>query len=260
MNILDSVLTDLAAESAELDDLVAPLDEAGWRTATPAVGWDIAHQIAHLTWTDRAAVLAATGDPDWDPVVTAAMENPSGFVDKAASHAARASCDEILIHWRHARETLAAVLRSVPAGQKISWFGPPMSATSMATARFMETWAHGLDVADALGVRRSITDRIRQVVHLGVRTRDFSFATHGKEAPVSEFRVELTSPSGELWTFGPDTADQRVSGSAADFALLVTQRGHRADADLVAEGPDADRWLDYAQAFAGPPGPGRPPE
>ena len=93
-----------------------------------------------------------------------------------------------------------------------------------------------------------------------MRTRDFSFATHGKDAPASEFRVELTSPSGELWTFGPETADQRVTGSAADFALLVTQRRHRADVDLVAEGADADRWLDYAQAFAGLPGPGRPPE
>ena len=67
----------------------------------------------------------------------------------------------------------------------------------MATARFMETWAHGLDVADALGVRRQVTDRIRHVVHLGVRTRDFAFATHGADAPGSEFRVELTSPSGE---------------------------------------------------------------
>jgi uncharacterized protein (TIGR03084 family) len=148
----------------------------------------------------------------------------------------------------------------VPSGQKISWFGPPMSAASMATARFMETWAHGLDVADALGVRRSISDRIRHVVHLGVRTRDFSFVTHGQDAPASEVRVELTSPSGELWTFGPEAADQRVSGSAADFALLVTQRRHRADVDLVADGPDADRWLDYAQAFAGLPGAGRPPE
>ena len=260
MTILDSVLTDLAAESAALDDLVAPLDEAGWRTATPAIGWDIAHQIAHLAWTDEAAVLAATADPGWDQVIAAAAADPSGFVDKSASHAAGAPGSDILTHWRHARETLAQVLRSVPSGQKISWFGPPMSATSMATARFMETWAHGLDVADALGVRRSISDRIRHVVHLGVRTRDFSFATHGQDAPASDFRVELTSPSGELWTFGPEAADQRVSGSAADFALLVTQRRHRADVDLVAEGPDADRWLDYAQAFAGLPGAGRPPE
>ena len=260
MNILDSVLTDLASETAELDCLVAPLDEAGWRTATPAIGWDIAHQIAHLTWTDRAAVLAATRDPDWDRVIAAAMEDPSGFVDQAATQAARAPGHDLLTHWRHGRETLADVLRSVPSGQRISWFGPPMSATSMATARFMETWAHGLDVADALGVRRQLTDRIRHVVHLGLRTRDFSFATHGQDAPASEFRVELTSPSGDLWAFGPEAADQRITGSAADFALLVTQRRNRADVDLEAEGADADRWLDYAQAFAGLPGPGRPPE
>lgn len=257
--ILDTVLADLATESAELDDLVAPLDDAGWRTTTPAEGWDIAHQVVHLAWTDEAAVLAATDKAGWDKVVVAAIEDPSGFVDKAASHGAREQGRDILSRWRHARETLAEVLLSLPPEQRISWFGPPMSATSMATARFMETWAHGLDIADALAVRRVFTDRIRHVVHLGVRTRDFSFATRGRDAPTSEFRVELTSPSGQVWTFGPESAEQRVTGTAADFALLVTQRRHRADLDLVAVGADADDWLDYAQAFAGPPGPGRRP-
>ena len=41
--------------------------------------------------------------------------------------------------------------------------------------------------------------------------------------------------------------------------LRVTQRLHRDDLDLVATGPVADRWLDLAQAFAGPPGGGREP-
>lgn len=40
----------------------------------------------------------------------------------------------------------------------------------------------------------------------------------------------------------------------------MTQRVHRTDTDLTATGPDADRWLDIAQAFAGPAGPGRTPE
>jgi len=257
--LLDTVLADLAAETAELDELVAPLDDAGWRTPTPAVGWDIAHQIVHLAWTDEAAVLAATDKAGWDEIVVAALEDPEGFVDRAAAHGSRERGRDILTRWRHSRETLAEVLASLPAGQRISWFGPPMSATSMATARFMETWAHGLDVADALGVRREVTDRIRHVVHLGVRTRDFSFATRGRDAPPTEIRVELTSPSGQTWTFGPDEAEQQVTGSATDFALLVTQRRHRADLDLVATGADADDWLDYAQAFAGPPGPGRRP-
>jgi uncharacterized protein (TIGR03084 family) len=260
VTILDTVLSDLAAESAGIDDLVAPLDEAGWRTATPAEGWDIAHQVVHLAWTDEAAVLAAKDPAGWDKILVAAIEDPSGFVDKAASHGARERGRDILSRWRHARETLAEVLRSLPSDQRISWFGPPMSTTSMATARFMETWAHGLDIADALGVRRAFTDRIRHVVHLGVRTRDFSFAARGQDAPTSEFRVELVSPAGEVWAFGPESADQRVTGSAADFALLVTQRRHRSDTDLVADGGEADDWLDYAQAFAGPPGLGRRPE
>jgi uncharacterized protein (TIGR03084 family) len=97
------------------------------------------------------------------------------------------------------------------------------------------------------------------VAHLGVRTRNFSFGVHGLEPPAEEFLVELRSPSGETWSWGPADAPQSVRGSAYDFCLRVTQRRHRDDLDLVAHGPDADRWLDLAQAFAGPPGPGREP-
>ena len=137
------------------------------------------------------------------------------------------------------------------------WFGPPMSAASMATARFMETWAHALDVYDAAGERPAPTDRIRHVAHLGVRTRNYSYSVHQEEPPADEFRVELTAPSGELWTWGPEDAAQSVRGPAYDFCLLVTQRVNRADTDLVAVGADAEHWLGIAQAFAGPPGPGR---
>jgi len=254
MSVLDEVLADLAAESDELDALVAPLDEAGWRQPTPAKGWDIAHQVVHLAWTDRAAIAAATDKVAWDEIVLRAIADVDGFVDAAAAEGAQATGAEILAQWREGREQLAAVLRAVPAGEKLPWFGPPMSPTSMATARFMETWAHGLDVVEALGAERQPSDRVRHVVHLGVRTRNFAFGVHDLEAPAEEFRVALKAPSGELWVFGPEDAEQRVTGSAADFALLVTQRRHRDDLDLVATGPDADRWLDVAQAFAGPPG------
>ena len=129
----------------------------------------------------------------------------------------------------------------------------------MATARFMETWAHGRDVAEALGVVPPRDDRVRHVVHIGIRTRGFSFAGRGLQAPSAPIHVALTLPSGALHEDGPADADQSVRGSAYDFALLVTQRVHRDDADLVAVGPDADRWLDVAQAFAGPSGGGRAP-
>jgi hypothetical protein len=235
---LCQVVADLATEGDVLDELVAPLDEAGWRTPTPAAGWDVAHQVAHLAWTDEMALHAATDKEAWDASVLKALEDPEGFVDKEADRLSQVPPAELLSRWREGRARLAETLLGLPDGTKLPWYGPPMSATSMATARFMETWAHSLDV----------------------RTRDFAFSVHRLEAPAEQFRVELASPGGETWTFGPEDAAQSVRGSAYDFCLLVTQRRHRDDLDLVATGPDADRWLDIAQAFAGPPGGGREPQ
>ena len=259
MSTLDDVLADLEAEGDQLDDLVASLDDSGWRTPTPAEGWDVAHQVAHLAWTDECAVKAATDKAAWDEVVLEAIADPDGFVDVEATAGAQAPPEQLLERWRTGRGLLTKVLREYPSDQKLPWFGPPMSATSMATARFMETWAHGRDVADGLGVTLPPSDRVRHVVHLGVRTRGFAFANNGLEPPAEPIRVSLTLPSGASFEHGPEEAEQSVTGSAYDFALLVTQRAHRADLALVATGPDADRWLDIAQAFAGPSGGGRPP-
>ena len=262
MSLLDDVLDDLAAEGDALEGAVAPLDEAGWRTPTPAAGWDVATTVVHLAWTDEVACLAAAARRDkepWDAVVLEAIADPEGYVDAQALAGATASGAEILSRWRTARPALRAALRAVPEGGRLPWFGPPMSPTSMATARFMETWAHALDVYDALGIAYRPTDRIRHVAHLGVRTRGFAFAQHGLEAPADDVHVELTAPSGEVWEWGPPEASDRVSGPAYDFCLRVTQRRHRDDLDLVAEGDTAERWLEIAQAFAGPPGRGRSP-
>jgi len=258
-DLLDTVLRDLAAEGDRLEGIVSGLTEDGWRTPTPAVGWDVAAQVAHLAWTDEVAVFAASDKEKWDEVVVQAIGDPDGFADSAAMAGAAADPGDILRRWRTARWSLQETLRSFPAGQRLPWFGPPMSPTSMATARFMETWAHSLDVAEALEVPPAPSDRIRHVAHLGVRTRNFAFGVHGLEPPAEEFGVTLVSPSEEVWSWGPEDADQTVTGSAYDFCLLVTRRRHRADTDLVAFGADADRWLDIAQAFAGPPGEGRSP-
>jgi uncharacterized protein (TIGR03084 family) len=258
MSLLDELLDDLRAESDRLWNVVSGLDDDGWITPTPATGWTVATQIAHLLWTDEVAVVAATDKDAWDALVRQALEDPTGYVDKAAHEIARLSPEAMLARWGEAREALPRALREYPEGERMPWFGPPMSPASMATARFMETWAHALDVYDALEVVPEISDRIRHVTHLGVRTRSFAFSVHGLEAPAEEFRVELTAPSGELWAWGPEDAAQSVRGPALDFCLLVTQRVHREDTELVATGAEAERWLTIAQAFAGPAGGGRP--
>jgi uncharacterized protein (TIGR03084 family) len=164
---------------------------------------------------------------------------------------------DLLTDWRVTRGRLHDALLAVPEGRKLPWFGPPMSAPSMATARLMETWAHGLDVADALGVKRPPTERLRSIAHIGVRTRDYAFVVNNLAPPAEPFLVELRGPGGDTWSWGPPDAAQRVTGSAEDFCFLVTQRRPASALDVTAHGPDAQRWLRIAQAFAGPPGPGR---
>ncbi|HEY5842996.1 MAG TPA: TIGR03084 family metal-binding protein [Mycobacterium sp.] len=257
MSAAGHVIDDLRAESEELDLLVAPLADADWATGTPAPGWSIAHQIAHLLWTDRVALVSVTDEAGFADVLAAAAGNPTGFVDAGAEELAVTPPAVLLADWRVTRRRLHDALAAVPDGRKLLWFGPPMSAASMATARLMETWAHGLDVADALGVHRPATARMRSIAHIGVRTRDYAFVVHGLTPPTDPFRVTLRAPDGDTWAWGPEDATQRVTGSAEDFCALVTQRRPRGELDVVADGPDAERWLEIAQAFAGPPGPGR---
>ena len=254
---LKPVLADLQAESEDLDALVSALSDEAWATPTPAEGWTIAHQIAHLAWTDAAATLAVTDPEAFAGEVQKAFATSATAVDDAAAEGAARPPQELLASWRDGRAALAAVLLTSPPGARIVWFGPPMSATSMATARLMETWAHGQDIADALGVTRLPTPRLRHVAHLGVRTRDFAFLVRDRTPPAEPFRVELHAPDGSIWIWGSDDAAQSVTGPALDFCLLVTRRRHRDDLALVAVGSDADAWLDIAQAFAGPPGAGR---
>jgi uncharacterized protein (TIGR03084 family) len=250
-------VAELRAESDDLDALVAPLDAQRWADPTPAPGWTIAHQIGHLLWTDRAALLAVTDEAAFAEMLAAALQDAEGFVDAGAAQLAATPAAELLDEWRVTRGRLHDELLAVPDGRKLPWFGPPMSATSMATARLMETWAHGLDVADALGVERRATARLRSIAHIGVRTRDFAFTINKLTPPTEPFRVELRGPEGDTWTWGPPDAAQRVSGSAEDFCFLVTQRRPLDALDITASGADAQRWLRIAQAFAGPPGPGR---
>jgi uncharacterized protein (TIGR03084 family) len=253
-----ALLTDLAAETTALRDRIDPLPEAAWRYPTPAPGWTIGDQISHLAYFDDVAVMAAT-DPDAFASLqashAAAAENP----DTIAARYRALEPSELLEWFGRARARLLEAFAGLDPSVRVPWFGPPMGVPSMITARLMETWAHGQDIADALGAQREPTARLQHVAHLGVIARSYSYVARGLRAPDEPVRVELTAPSGELWTWGPADARDRVTGPALDFCLLVTQRRHRADTAVIAYGPAAEQWLSIAQAFAGPPGPGRKP-
>jgi len=259
--LLHALLVDLAAESADLDTRVAVLDDAGWSTPTPAAGWDVRDTINHLAATDADALLALTDRAGFDALLGrllagGAEEHVEGLVAQRRA----LSPAQVLAGWRAGRDALQDALWTADPAVRVPWFGPPMSPASFVTARLMETWAHGQDVADALGQSRPATARLRSVAEIGVRARPYSYAAHARLTPDAPVRVELTGPNGEAWSWGPPDAADVVRGPALDFCLLVTQRRHRDDLALEARGPLADEWMGIAQAFAGPPGSGREPQ
>jgi uncharacterized protein (TIGR03084 family) len=256
---MGALTADLAAESAVLYEVLSVLAETDWRRDTPAAGWTVRDQVTHLAYFDETATLSAT-DPDRFRAEAGQLTaEGSDFPDRVAERFRDRSGAEVFAWLQRARREYLTVFGALDPATALPWYGPPMSAASSVTARLMETWAHGQDVFDALGLVRRPTARLRHVAHLGVRTLGWSFGLRGRPVPETPVRVELEGPGGELWTWGPDDAGDRVTGSALDFCLLVTQRRHRSATTLVAQGPVADAWLDLAQAFAGAPGPGRPP-
>ena len=256
---MGALTADLAAESAELYEVLSVLAEPEWDRDTPAAGWTVRDQVTHLAYFDATAVLSAT-DPDrFRAEMEVIVAEGPDFPDRIAEQHRGLSGAEAFAWLQRERRAYLDTFGALDPGTQLPWYGPPMSAASSVTARLMETWAHGQDVVDALGLTRRPTARLRHVAHLGVRTFGWSFLVRGLEAPAVPVRVELAGPDGEPWTWGPEDAADRVSGPAEDFCLLVVQRRHRSQTALTATGPVADRWLDVAQAFAGAPGPGRTP-
>lgn len=262
--LVEELLADLAAESADLDARVAQLPAAAWLTSTPSAGWDIRDTLTHLHQTDLDALFALADPGGFTAFIErayAAELKPGelGHVEGTVDAGRSTDPLQLLADWRADRARLDAALRAVPEGVRVPWFGPAMSVPSFITARLMETWAHGQDVVDALGQTREGTSRLRHVAEIGVRARPFAYLINGLEPRASPVRVELVAPEGELWSWGPATADDTVHGPALDFCLLVTQRRHRDDVKLTVTGDGAVQWIAIAQAYAGAAGSGREP-
>jgi uncharacterized protein (TIGR03084 family) len=267
MATLPELLVDLDDEYVELRRLLEhlPPDAAQWDLATPAEGWAVRDQVSHLAFFDDAGRLALVEPEAFAEEADQAMARGGDPMEEHLLKGRTMDGDQLLSWWGRAHRGMADALALADPGARVPWYGPPMGLLSFVSARLMETWAHGQDVADALHHRRVPTDRLRHIAHLGVRARPFSYVARGRELPSGRIDVVLTAPSGEPWRWeigdaGPDSPPAAsVRGSALDFCLLVTQRRNLADTGLVATGDQATDWMGLAQAFAGPPGPGRPP-
>jgi uncharacterized protein (TIGR03084 family) len=261
---VSEVRDDLLAEQAALDAVVADLTAEQFALPTPSPRWSVADQLAHLTYFDRNAALAIT-DPDAFPATVHALLESAAGGDEGVDAFVLGEWrdlppDDLRAAWRDGRALLADAASTLQNDTRIAWYGPSMGAKSFLTARLMEVWAHGQDIVDTVGADRPATDRLRHIAQLGSITRKWSYLNRGLEPPEGEVAIVLTAPSGATWTFGDEGATENtVTGSAEDFCLVVTQRRHVDDTDLVVTGDVARDWLIRAQAFAGPPTDGPAP-
>jgi enediyne biosynthesis protein E11 len=253
------VFADLTAEGEALDKILAGFDVSQWALPTPAPGWTVKHQIAHMASVFHIAGLAGS-DPDLFVRMTAGAEKDFDAAVAALLQPYLAAAPaELLDRWRTELDTSVVTLAALPPDQLVPWVARQLPARVLACAGLMELFAHGQDIADTVGAPREYTDRIGHLAWFGTRNRDFGYQVRGLTPPGDEFRFELTAPSGAVWQFGPADAEQRITGPAVDFCLLVTRRRHRDDLAVRATGADADAWLDIAQAYRGSPGAGRQP-
>jgi uncharacterized protein (TIGR03084 family) len=266
MTTLPELLADLEDEFADLRQLVAPLGAHApeWDRSTPAEGWAVRDQISHLAFFDDAGRMAMVEPEVFAKVAEQAMAQTGDPMEEHLVKGRAMDGQELLAWWDEAHRGMVDAFADADPAARVPWYGPPMGVLSFISARLMETWAHGQDVADALSRSRQPSPRLRHVAHLGVRARPFSYLVRGREAPPGRIDVLLAAPSGEPWQWqigaseddGPASV---VRGPALDFCLVVTQRRNLADTALEVEGDRAREWMSLAQAFAGPPGPGRPP-
>ncbi len=248
---LNEMIADLESEQDSLDQIVADLDEASWKLATDSPGWSIADQISHLQFFDERASLAMN-DPDAFAVDRRLIIS-SAPQDLSVELGRQVSAGELLDAWRHSRRALIDAAMKVDPTVRVPWYGPSMAVKSFLTARLMECWAHGEDIAQAVGALRKPSARLKHVAHIGVGARVFSLMINQLPEDSRSIRVELTAPDGELWTWGDESSEQRVLGDALDFCLVVTQRRALPDSQLTVLGDSATRWMQIAQAFAGAP-------
>lgn len=249
---MKQICSDLKAEHGALEAVLVDLEEDKWLTMTPSPGWNIKDQVCHLAYFDGRVALSVIDPEAFKKHLEEVLTDMNGFMQKLDSLGKDMSIPELLDWWRRERKKMLDAYAGIGPKDRLVWYGPPMSALSSATARLMETWVHGQDIFDALKLKRTNTDRLRNIAHLGVTTFGWSYINRGMEVPQTQIRVELTAPSGDLWTWGPEGAENKVNGPAEDFCLVVAQRRNVGDTDLHVVGDAARDWMEKAQCFAGP--------
>jgi uncharacterized protein (TIGR03084 family) len=244
-----ATVADLAAEQAQLRAVLDGISATDWLRPTPAWGWDVRDTIAHLADTDEIAIDTMTGGPRALGPVRESSVSSEDTTYRGVLRGRRMTGAQVGAWWAEMSARELETIAALDPGFRVPW-GLGMKTPSFISARLMETWAHGLDVHAALGTEPVDTDRLAFVAWLATRALAYAYTVAGREPPPGDVRVELTLPSGALWTFGPEDAPGRITGPAGQYCRVFTQRLRRAGApDLKATGEVAESALAVARAY-----------
>ncbi|HVT64996.1 MAG TPA: maleylpyruvate isomerase family mycothiol-dependent enzyme [Mycobacteriales bacterium] len=250
---MEPIVSDFAAESDALDALLVTLSDEQWLTPTPAVGWDVRDSVTHLAFANElAAEIARTGKSEFMDRALA-----SGSLDiLEREHLARGrgmAPSDVHEWWRETVSSLSSALSELPHDRRLPWGPMKMSVTSFTTARLMETWAHGLDCFDAIGVEPVDTVRLYHVAHIGLNSISYAFAVRGQPPP-GRIQLVLAAPDGTTWRLGYESAPTLIEGAAGDWCRVAVRRNRRGEAErLRGTGPDARAVIANAQAYLSAP-------
>ncbi|MEM7292724.1 MAG: TIGR03084 family metal-binding protein, partial [Pseudomonadota bacterium] len=233
--------------------LLADLPEGDWIRKTQFNDWTLQDVIVHLHFWNLAADLSLTQPTEFKTHIQDVLDKiPTLGFRQVENEYVHERGPALFSAWRSHFADMAQRWFEVNPKLRVDWAGPSMSARSSITARQMETWAHGQEAFDLLGVTREDGDRLRNIVYLGVNTFAWSHQVQGFDVPDQLPAIRLKSPTGETWEHGDSTSQSTITGSATEFAQVVTQTRNVEDTRLAVEGDIALRWMRTAQCFAGP--------
>jgi len=244
---MEGPVAELEAEHNDLDAFLSELNDDEWLTPTPAAGWDVRDQVAHLADTNEICVDTINGGPRPLNEYAQSFVSPEAFTQSGVDKGRAMKPGDVLDWWRTSAKANRVALLAKDVRDRVPW-GLGMSAKMMATARLMETWAHAGDCREALGLSRSATPRLKSVAFLTLRAVPYALSYAKVEQPSGTLRAELTY-NGETWMLGPDDADNVIAGDALEFCRLGIRRIKRAQTELKASGPLAEAALDNLRAF-----------
>jgi uncharacterized protein (TIGR03084 family) len=251
------ILSDLVAEQQALDQFLQRINERQWNLPTSAPGWSIKDTVSHLAYTERfAARVLSEGSSVISDIGTTDIDEWTAI---GVLEGRDMRYQQVIEWWRNSRADVVDALSRMDGSDRVPWIAGDMSARAFATVRLMETWAHGLDIKDAMDGLLTFdeeeedptadTSRIRHVAWLAHRMLPYAFAEAGEEFPQSGIRLELMGPRYARWVYGPEEAEDVIKGIAAEWCRIAVHRLDAGATSLKAEGSKAETALKVVRTY-----------